>query len=311
VSYRSPRQIFEKRKNLTVSFSVLLKCAKTVPHEKEKCSSEPRAQEESGRISISLTSVHPWLKLHHMKTRVGKIARLSYQTREQLNLRLLNGELSSTVLDWLNELPATKDFLNSVFAGKPISKQNLSEWRHGGYQDWLRHQHRQECFRHLSEQGAELENDEGPGDLFENLSRVVLAEMAEDINNLHEVPNRDQRWQRLREIGRELALLQHGYNHSRKTELSWDKWKSSFEYRMSHPQRQKPTPNPPANIGESAAVKPGQSRSSQNNFPSPPSAIHHLPCTIRENAKSPVGAPASARLPAPDALKIETSNPKC
>jgi hypothetical protein len=203
-----------------------------------------------------------------MKTRVGKIARLSYETREQLNLRLLNGELSSTVLDWLNELSETKALLKSVFAGKPISKQNLSEWRHGGYQDWLRHQQRQERFRHLSEQGAELEEDEGTGDVFENFSRIVLAEMAEDLNNLHEVSNRDKRWQRLREIGRELARLQHGYNHSRKTELSWDKWKSSYDYRTSPSRPPKPIPNPPTNIQESSAVKPGQTKSNQNQLPS-------------------------------------------
>src|SRR5215212_5395551 len=111
-----------------------------------------------------------------MKTRVGKIARLAYKTREQLNLRMLNGELGPPLLKWLNELPDTKETFDEFFGGKPVTKQNLSEWRHGGYQDWLRHQHRQERFQQMNEQGEELQGDEGAGNLFENFSRLVLAE---------------------------------------------------------------------------------------------------------------------------------------
>lgn len=235
------------------------------------------------RLSFQPLSHRPPTTNFQMKTRVGKIARLPYETREQLNLRVLNGELSSTLLNWLNELPETKALLKSVFAGKPISKQNLSEWRHGGYQDWLRHQHRQERFCHMSEQGAELEDDEGPGDLFENFSRIVLAEMAEDINALHEIPNGNERWQRLREIGRELARLQHGYNHSRKTELSWDRWTSSYDYRVSHPQPPKPVPNTPPNVKESAAVKPSQTQSNQNQLPSSIDHGNKTPFQISQN----------------------------
>lgn len=220
-----------------------------------------------------------------MKTRIGKIARLSRETREQLNLRLLNGELGTTLLHWLNELPETKNLVNSVFAGKPISKQNLSEWRHGGYQDWLRHQHRQERFRQMSEQGAELEDNEGSGDLFENFSRVVLAEMAEDIDDLHKLRNREERWQRLREIARDLARLQHGYNHSRKIQLAWDKWNSKFSCddnrsASSQPEQKLPTQTP-SSLKETAAVKPGQTESKQKNLsPADPfRRIHHRNCS--------------------------------
>src|SRR5436305_1763398 len=62
-----------------------------------------------------------------MKTRVSKIARLPYQTREALNVRLLNGELGAPLLQWLNELPTTKTLLNDLFGGSLITKQNLSE----------------------------------------------------------------------------------------------------------------------------------------------------------------------------------------
>ncbi len=160
-----------------------------------------------------------------MKTRVGKIARLSYDTREKLNLRLLNGEFGAPLIAWLNELPDTKEVVNDYFGGKPITKQNLSEWRHGGYEDWLRQWHRQDRFQQMTEQGEELEQDEG-ADMFENFSRIVLAEMVEDLNSLHEITNRNERWKRLREISRDLARLQHSYNHSRKVLLSFAKWNS-------------------------------------------------------------------------------------
>jgi len=69
-------------------------------------------------------------------TRIGKIARLSHDIREQLNSRLREGEPAQTMLDWLNAIPSVQAVLNSQFDGHLISEQNLSEWRHGGFRDW-------------------------------------------------------------------------------------------------------------------------------------------------------------------------------
>ena len=70
----------------------------------------------------------------------GKIARLSSDIREKLNQRLLDGQSASVVLLWLNDLAPVKDILAAQFAGEPVSAQNLSNWRTGGYQHWLRGQ---------------------------------------------------------------------------------------------------------------------------------------------------------------------------
>jgi len=218
-----------------------------------------------------------------MKTRVGKIARLDYQTREQLNLRLLNGELGAPLLKWLNELPDTIQTVAELFAGKPITKQNLSEWRHGGYEDWLRHQKRQENFQQMNEQGEELRGDEGSQDLFENFSRLVLAEMAEDLNTLHEITNPTERWKRLREISRDLARLQHSYNHSRKVELSFHKWRhdTGIDERVvpNQPREQKAAENA-APAPEINAVAPSPTESQQENAPvdDPIRTIHCRRC---------------------------------
>ena len=138
-----------------------------------------------------------------MITRISKIARLPLKLREQLNHRLQNGDL-----------------------GQPINKQNLSEWRHGGYQDWLRHQARQQTIQRIAEQGDQFSHTVGSRDLCESFSQIVIAELLE---HLHEITDRNQRWQRLRELSRELARLQHGFNHSRSVELAWTKRNDQFQ----------------------------------------------------------------------------------
>src|SRR5579862_7153056 len=68
--------------------------------------------------------------------RQGKIARLPYEIREQLNRRLQDGEPGRSLLAWLNALPETQAVLSRSFGGVPISDKNLSEWRTGGFAEW-------------------------------------------------------------------------------------------------------------------------------------------------------------------------------
>jgi hypothetical protein len=72
-----------------------------------------------------------------MNTRTGKIARLPASIRTQLNERLDDGHEGPELLDWLNALTEVQEVLEQKFKGVPVSKQNLSEWRQGGFQDWL------------------------------------------------------------------------------------------------------------------------------------------------------------------------------
>jgi hypothetical protein len=72
-----------------------------------------------------------------MNTRIGKIARLPHSIREQLNLKLHDGLPAKSILPWLNSLPETKAILTADFDNRPITKQNLSDWKHGGFRDWL------------------------------------------------------------------------------------------------------------------------------------------------------------------------------
>ena len=69
--------------------------------------------------------------------RTGKIARLPHDIREQLNRRLNDGEQAHSILKWLNSIPEVQAVLAAGFDGRPLNKVNLTEWRHGGYRDWL------------------------------------------------------------------------------------------------------------------------------------------------------------------------------
>lgn len=164
-----------------------------------------------------------------MKTRTSKIARLPFKLREQLNHRLQNGDPGQPILVWLNQKPVVKKILLKWFNGQLINKQNLSDWRHGGYRDWLRHQSRQQTIQRIAEQGDQLTQAEGPADLCESFSRIVIAELADELEHLHEITDRKEHWKCLREISRELARLQHGFNHSRSVELAWAKRSDQFE----------------------------------------------------------------------------------
>ena len=70
-------------------------------------------------------------------SRRGKIARLPFSVRDVLNTRLFEGEQARSILKWLNSHPMIRSVLDSEFDGKPIRAQNLSEWRKGGYREWL------------------------------------------------------------------------------------------------------------------------------------------------------------------------------
>ncbi len=85
-------------------------------------------------------------------TRIGKIARLPHLVRQRLNQRLQAGEPARTIVAWLNSRSDVRAILQQHFAGQPIRQQNLSQWRHGGYQDWLLRQDALEVVRPLTDE---------------------------------------------------------------------------------------------------------------------------------------------------------------
>jgi hypothetical protein len=80
---------------------------------------------------------------HRIEAGASKIANLPNDIREQLNLRLLEGEPGRELAAWLNALPEVQSVLASQFNGSAISEVNLTHWRQGGYLQWFTER---ECF---------------------------------------------------------------------------------------------------------------------------------------------------------------------
>jgi len=70
----------------------------------------------------------------------GKISRLPREIREQLNQRLDGGEPGNRLVVWLNGLPAVQALLAAEFGGAAINEQNLTNWKQGGFRDWVMRQ---------------------------------------------------------------------------------------------------------------------------------------------------------------------------
>ena len=96
----------------------------------------PRCPCQSVFVRVSPSQPNKIMNL----TRNGKIARLPQPLREDLNRRLNQGAQGRPLLQWLNSLPEVQAVLAADFGGRPINKQSLSQWRRGGYAEWLRQQ---------------------------------------------------------------------------------------------------------------------------------------------------------------------------
>jgi hypothetical protein len=115
---------------------------------------------------------------------VGKIARLPYKIREQLNRRLRNNEPDSEILPWLEGLPAVKKILAAQFDGKPINHQNLSNWRRGGHKQWLQRQEEVDEMRGLVEDAKDFSRT-SDGSLAHGTASIVAAKM---LKTVHAIP---------------------------------------------------------------------------------------------------------------------------
>ena len=147
-------------------------------------------------------------------TRTGKIARLPRDLRDQLNRRLEDGQLGAQLVVWLNALPEAQAMLAREFAGRPISEQNLSEWKQGGYRDWLA---RQEVLAQVRELAADAEELAGAGDGVpaEHLATVLSARYAALLADW-QGEDTDEFRRKLRSLGglcQDIVELRRG-NHS-------------------------------------------------------------------------------------------------
>lgn len=93
--------------------------------------------------------------------RQGKIARLPHALREEVCRRLMDGQTAGVVLQWLNAKPEAMEVWAEHFDGVAASPQNLSEWRAGGYKEWVGRRERTENLKTLSSFALDLTKSGG------------------------------------------------------------------------------------------------------------------------------------------------------
>lgn len=159
-------------------------------------------------------------------SRNGKIAKLPKAIREALNRRLEDGEPAATLATWLNQLPEVRT-LQQENGTRPIREQNISEWRKGGYRDWLAKQEALELAAQLGEDAAEL-NAEGRPPLTDTLALWLTARYAVATRQVAATEGAEG-WRLLRELCADIVELRRGDHSAAKLKLEQDRLKEARE----------------------------------------------------------------------------------
>jgi hypothetical protein len=142
--------------------------------------------------------------------RNGKIAKLTSTLRDDLNVRMANGEDGPELLAWLNGLPEVQESLKAHFGGVPISKQNLCEWRQGGFREWQRHEEWTHQACELNHYTTDLKDVVDTPLLAGDLAALLAVRYAALLNTWdgEADPEFEQRLRLLRGLGQDIALMQ-------------------------------------------------------------------------------------------------------
>ncbi|HEY3914631.1 MAG TPA: hypothetical protein VGN61_09115 [Verrucomicrobiae bacterium] len=142
--------------------------------------------------------------------RNGKIANLPATLIEQLNIRLDEGFSGPQILNWLNNHKETRKVLKEEFDGVPISKQNLSQWRNGGYQEWRVRNDFDHYIYSSCAKSLDLRRDQDINLVADYLAAEVAALYAKFLATWDGQPTKKAEAQLrvLRGLNRDIALLQ-------------------------------------------------------------------------------------------------------
>ena len=105
--------------------------------------------------------------------RKGKVAHLPAAIRENINRMLYDGKTGKQIIAWLDQQEAHD--VNGF--GSDISDSNISQWRAGGYQDWLKSESQMEGIRKRAELSLRMAQAAGG-----SLAQSIVARIAGDID---------------------------------------------------------------------------------------------------------------------------------
>jgi len=168
-------------------------------------------------------------------TRTGKIARLPRDIRHQLNRRLQDGELQTHSVEWLNSLPEVQAVLKAEFDERPISEQNLSEWKTGGYRDWVLQQDTLELLGQMADDGEELKQAVKEP-LTDKLALWVAARYIVATKALSAAEG-EESWRLLREFCGDIVALRKGDHSAERLKL--ERERLEHERELDHRDVQK------------------------------------------------------------------------
>jgi hypothetical protein len=170
-------------------------------------------------------------------TRNGKIARLPAAIREELNQRLLEGEPASPLVQWLNGLPQVQALLQAKFQGKPITENNLSNWKMGGFAAWEAGERMADKVSAIMAGTTALQSA-AKGGLTDRMALMFAANMAIEMQRLESAPDGIEK----AKIWRELRI---GLLALRRSELYAERLKIEH---IKHPEPEKPKKDPCAGL---------------------------------------------------------------
>jgi hypothetical protein len=175
----------------------------------------------------SLVTNHSSLITRHSTpmTRTGKIARLPRPVREQLNRRLDDGECGKKILVWLNALPVVLSILADDFGARPVNDQNLSDWKLGGYADWIRREKTCELLQSLAEDAFDFEGAVGRATINDRFASVLAAEFAVVASSkLSRTTDPEKRCRLLSQLLREVNQARQCDQRAAKLLISRERW---------------------------------------------------------------------------------------
>lgn len=104
--------------------------------------------------------------------RKGKIASLPATIRAEINRRLHDGERSPQILPWLNAEPEVIRIVEERWDNKKVSESNLSEWRLGGFQEWVKQNERVDAIKTLADYSLKLAQAAG-GSMSQGMAAIA------------------------------------------------------------------------------------------------------------------------------------------
>jgi hypothetical protein len=138
-----------------------------------------------------------------------KIARLPHQIREEIHHRLRDHQPGEEIVSWLNSLPEAKTGLALACGGRPITQNNLSQWKKHAHPAWLLEQDALAEARRFITDSRQLAQA-GQGGITDHLATFVAAHYALAVRRLGGAAGEKEHWKLLRVLCRGVGVLRRG-----------------------------------------------------------------------------------------------------